>query len=169
MVILLIASPAIAQPAQKPPHVRPHADVVELLSDAVHQSPTIQALIDRLETLDVTVYIRRHRFAQSELYGRTGLLASVDHHRYLVIELACGRTQVTDMSTLAHELFHAVEIASEPSIVDVRSLAAFYSRTGFRTDNTIDRQTFETMGAAEAGRQALRELFSTHRVATGLR
>jgi hypothetical protein len=169
MVILLIASPAIAQPVQKSPHVRPHADLVELVSDAARQSPTIQALIDRLETLDVTVYVRRQRFAQSELYGRTGLLANVDHHRYLVIELACGRTRVTDVSTLAHELFHAVEIASEPSVVDIRSLAAFYTRTGFRTDNTVGQQLFETVGASEAGRQALRELFSTPRVATGLR
>ena len=169
IVVLLIGSPAFAQPVQKPPHVRPHADVAELVSTAALVSPTVQALIDRLETLDVTIYVRRQMFVQSDLHGRTGLLANVDHHRYLVIELACGRTHVGDVSTLAHELFHAVEIASEPSIVDVRTLAAFYTRIGFRTDNSIDRQSFETTGAAEAGRQAVRELFSSPRAATGLR
>jgi hypothetical protein len=169
IVILLTASPAIAQPAPKSPHVRPHADVVELMSDAARQSPTIRALIDRLETLDVTVYIRRQRFPESELEGRTGLLSKVANHRFLVVELACGRPQVVEMATLGHELFHAVEIASEPSIVDLRSLAAFYTRTGFRTDNTIGRQTFETTGAAGAGLQVRRELFSTPRAATGLR
>jgi hypothetical protein len=134
------------------------------VADAARRSPTIQSLIDRLETLDVTVYIRRQRFAQLDLQGRVGLLSTAGSHRYLVIELACMRTELPEMSILGHELFHAVEIGSESSIVDARSLAAFYSRIGMLVDNSGGRRSFETKGAADAGRQTLRELvFSPRR------
>ena len=32
------------------------------------------------------------------------------------------------MATQGHELYHALEIACEPSIVDARTLARFYAR-----------------------------------------
>jgi len=62
------------------------------------------------------------------------------------------------MATLGHELYHALEIAQEPSIVDARTLAAFYRRHGIETGGIAGRQTFETEGAEQAGRQARREL-----------
>jgi hypothetical protein len=166
--VLSIAAPAFAQ-APAVPHVRAHAEVAALVADAARQSPTIQGLIDQLQTLDVTVYVRRQRFPQSELEGRTGLLSTVGTHRYLVIELACGRAQVSEMATLGHELFHAVEIASDPSIVDRRALAAFYTRIGFQTDNSTGGQAFETNGASRVGRQVRRELFAALRDTTAPR
>jgi len=165
---LLIATPALAQPREAP-HVRAQTEIASLLAEAERKSPTIQRLIDRLQTFDVTVYVRRRRFLQSELEGRTGLLSAVGTHRYLVIELACGRPQVSEMATLGHELFHAVEIASDPSIVDVRALTAYYTRIGFRTDNSAAGQTFETNGAGAAGRSVQRELFAAPRAAATLR
>src|ERR1043166_865854 len=161
---LLIATPALAQPPA-PPHVRAQADIAALVADAARQSPTIQRLIDQLQTFDVTVYVRERRFLQSDLEGRTGLLSAVGTHRYLVIELACGRPQVSEMATLGHELFHAVEIASDPSIVDVRAPPAYCRRIGFRTDNSAAAQTFETKGAGAAGRSVQRELFAAPRAA----
>jgi hypothetical protein len=65
------------------------------------------------------------------------------------------------MAALGHELFHATEIAAEPSIVDVRTLAAFYERIGTQTSDSIGRRTFETQAAADAGRRARRELLTS--------
>ena len=62
------------------------------------------------------------------------------------------------MATLGHELYHALEIAREPSIVDGRTLAAHYRRIGEQQGDTIGRMTFETAAAFEAGRRARREL-----------
>lgn len=161
-LLLAMAVPTFAQPAPDdwtpPPHVRPNPDLRTLVDEAARRSTEIRELIDRLETLDVTVYIRTRAFAQSDLDGQVGLLAAGRGHRYLVIELSGARPGISQMATLGHELFHAVEIAGEPSIVDARSLAAFYARIGKRTSDWAGRQTFETAAAADAGKRARREL-----------
>jgi len=98
-------------------------------------------------------------FNEASLEGHVGILTTTaSGQRYLVIELACGRIGLTTMATLGHELYHALEIAQEPSIFDARTLAAFYRRHGIETGGIAGRQTFETEGAEQAGRQARREL-----------
>jgi hypothetical protein len=140
------------------PHVRPLGDLRALVTEAARRSPAIRALLVQLETLDVIVYVRTRAFQEVEREGHVALLGVNAGHRYLVIELACGLASLTQMATLGHELFHAVEIAGEPSIVDARSLAAFYERIGRETGNWGGRRTFETNAAAEAGQRARREL-----------
>jgi hypothetical protein len=171
LVLSGLAAPAFAQAAPDdwtpPPHVRPNPDLRALVDEAARRSPAIRELLERLETLDVIVYIRTRAFAQSDLDGHVGLLAASRGHRYLVIELSFARPGVSQMATLGHELFHAVEIAGEPSIVDARSLAAFYARIGTRTGDWAGRQTFETAAAADAGKRARRELLTNTRSANG--
>jgi hypothetical protein len=132
-----------------------------LIADAARRSPAIQASIDRLERLDVVVYVRGALFDTLELDGRVALLSTVGTRRYLVIEIACGRSELTQMTTLGHELFHALEIAAEPSVVSAGTLADFYSRIGSKTGDTRGRRTFETEAAAAAGLRARRELLSS--------
>jgi hypothetical protein len=162
-LLAIIGRPAhaIAQDGCQPPaHVRPEKALRSLVDEATRRSPAVRALIDQLEGLDLTVYIRVRSFDQFDLEGRVGILAGADTHRYLVIELARGRTGDMQIATLAHELFHATEIAREPSVVDVPSLAALYARIGIETDNHGGRRTFETEGAAAAGQQTRRELWA---------
>jgi hypothetical protein len=159
----VLVAPAHAQvapiPAMSAPHLRPDSELRALVDDAARGSALIRELMDRLEMLNVSVYIRVRTFEQSDLEGRVALLSAVEGHRYLVIELACGRPRISQMAALGHELYHAVEIAEEPSVVDARTLAAFYERVGRRTDNWSSRLTFETDAAAAAGLRARRELF----------
>jgi hypothetical protein len=95
-----------------------------------------------------------------DLDGRVGLLSAGGIHRYLVIELACQRIELSQMTTLGHELFHAIEIAEEPSVVNPSTLADLYSRIGLQTGGSTGRRTFETEGAVAAGNRARRELFT---------
>ena len=160
---LVISRPALAQSAAggvfvPPPHVRPDAALRDMVDEATRRSPAIRALRAQLEASDVTVYIRTRVFTQADLDGHVALLAVNGAYRYLVIELSCARSTLSQMATLGHELFHAVEIAREPSVVDNRTLAALYTRIGRQTGDTVGRQTFETDAAANAGVQARREL-----------
>ena len=142
------------------PRLRPDLELRRLVAQAAQRSPSIRELIDRVEASDVVVYVRLRQFTRSDLDGRVALLSSMPAgQRYLVIELACGRTDVVTIATLGHELFHALEIAGQPSIVDGRSLAAFYTAAGERTGNREGELTFETRGAQAAGAQVRRELF----------
>jgi hypothetical protein len=150
---------AIAQDESKPPpHVRPEKALRALVDEAARRAPLVRTLIDQLEDLDVTVYIRVRAFDQLDLDGQIAMLATPTSHRYLVIELACGRLAATQMATLGHELFHATEIAAEPWVVDAESLAALYTRIGIQTGSRAGRRTFETAAAAAAGERARREL-----------
>ncbi len=142
-----------------PPHVRPDVSLGPFVGESARRSPSIRALLDRLEATDVIVYVRMRVFDQTALEGRAGMLTTTAAgQRYLVIELACGRPQVTTMATLAHELYHALEIAQQPAIVDAGTLAAYYRRHGVETGGSPGRLTFETEGAEQAGYQARREL-----------
>jgi hypothetical protein len=160
--IVLIASRLLAQErSASPPHIRPESpELRALIDEAARRSPVVRDLIDRIDRSDVTVYIRTRKFAGGELDGRVGILSTTARHRYLVVELACGRIDLVQMITLGHELHHVVEIAGEPSIVDGRSLAAHYERIGVRVSGSTGNKAFETASAREAGAKVRRELFA---------
>jgi hypothetical protein len=160
--LLALAAPAIAQEAGPPsPHVRGEAGMQRIVDGAAQRSSAIREWIDRLEESDVTVYVRARVFTQLDLDGRIGLLSVAGGHRFLLIELACGRSELSQMATLGHELFHAIEIAEEPSVVSAATLADLYSRIGTQTGDYRGRRTFETEAAAAAGLHARRQLLST--------
>ena len=156
-LFFFVTTPALAQT----PHVRGEGGMQRLVDGAAQRSSVIREWIDRLEELDVTVYVRGRVFPQLDLEGRIGLLSAAGGHRFLVIELACGRSEVSQMATLGHELFHAIEIAEEPSAVSAATLADLYSRIGIQTGDHTGRRTFETEAAAAAGLRARRQLLST--------
>lgn len=156
-LFFFVTTPALAQTA----HVRGEGGMQRLVDGAAQRSSVIREWIDRLEELDVTVYVRGRVFTRQDLDGRIGLLSAAGGHRFLIIELACGRPEVTQMATLGHELFHAIEIAEEPSVVSAATLADLYSRIGIQTGDHTGRRTFETEAAAAAGLRARRQLLST--------
>jgi hypothetical protein len=162
LLTLLCAPPAAAQEPQDQslcaPHVRPVNGLRPLVEEAASRSSEIRTLLDQLEATDVIVYIRGRNFEDPELDGRVALLAVTNLQRYLVIEISSLETTIVQMATLGHELYHALEIAREPSIVDSRSLAAHYRRIGEQQGDAIGRLTFETEAAFKAGRRTRREL-----------
>jgi hypothetical protein len=160
--VVLLASPLLAQePSASPPHIRPESpELRALIDEAARRSPVVRDLIDRIDRSDVTVYIRTRKFAGGDVDGRVGILSATARRRYLIVELACGRIDQLQMITLGHELHHVVEIASEPSIIDGRSLAAHYERIGMRVSGSTGNRAFETASAREAGAKVRRELSS---------
>jgi hypothetical protein len=158
--VLAVAAPARAQPASGPPpsHVRPEADLRTLFEQAQQRSLAVRGLVEQLETMDVTVYVRARTFDRLDLDGRIALLSVNGTHRYLVIELACGHSDLLQMATLGHELFHALEIAFVPAIVDARTLADHYARVGMQTEHSGGRHTYETRQAAAMGARVRQEL-----------
>jgi YD repeat-containing protein len=74
--------------------------------------------------------VRASAFRQIDLDGRIALLSMAGSRRYLIIELACGRSELVQMATLGHELFHAIEIAEEPSAVNAETVADLYAPVG---------------------------------------
>jgi hypothetical protein len=59
------------------------------------------------------------------------------------------------MSSIGHELQHALEVLGNPKIIDNNTLAHLYIREG---EATHDDSRFETESAVEAGLQVEKEL-----------
>jgi hypothetical protein len=158
---LLVAALASAEtPAGAAPHVRAETRGAQaLVAELAGRSATARALIDRIQASDVIVYVR-HRTFEEPLDGRTGLLGTDPAHRFLVVELACGRSYLTQLVTLGHELQHAVEIAEVPTAFDPPSLAALYGRIGESESRQKGRVTFETRNARDTALQVRRELLT---------
>ena len=155
LLLLLVADVPV-------PHLRPEtATLRALTAQGAARSPLVHELIDRLDGTDVVVYVRHRTFGSVLLDGRIGILSAAGGRRYLVIELACDRSELVQMATLGHELHHALEIAAEPSIVDSRTLALFYGRIGIRSHPMGHAQTFETQAAADMGTRVRHELLTT--------
>jgi hypothetical protein len=128
----------------------------ELLDMAIERSLAIRSFVERLERSDVVVYL--------QLPGSFESLDSVSHltfvsfaagTRYLLVQIDPWRTASdARIVLLGHELYHALEIAQEPSVWDALTLRALYRRIGHE-HNTGH---FETESARMAGRRVRAEL-----------
>jgi hypothetical protein len=160
VTVLLVAACVSAEtPASTtPPHLRPETQEERaLLGELTDRSATARALVAHIERSDLIVYVR-FRPLDSQTDGRTGFLSAAGGHRYFVVELACGRSLITTLAILAHELHHACEIADTPAIVDAPTLAAHYLRIGMRLSAEYGHTRFETEGAANTGARVRNEL-----------
>lgn len=162
VAVLLIPAPAAAQTPARPPHVRPQSrDAQHFVEEAVAASPTVRELMARLDESDVIAYLRFRVFAEIGFEGRLRFLTASGGQRFVVIELACVRTRVDQITTFGHELHHALEIAAAPSIVSVPTLAAYYERIGTETGGVPGGRTFETRSARVTAAIVRKEVFTT--------
>jgi hypothetical protein len=163
VAVAISAAVALAEtPAGAAPHVRPETPATRsLLQELTARSGTARALVDELDHSRVIVYVRHRLFTSMVLDGRTGLLQSEGPTRFVIVELACGRTRLDELVTLGHELTHAVEIARAPLVVDARSLSAHFSRIGMRTSGMTENATYETAAAIEMSTLLRKELIGS--------
>jgi hypothetical protein len=128
-----------------------------LIDDAIAASPTVRALVARLDRSDVVVYVACERDPQMRMYGRMNFLSAAGGLRYVLIRLKPRASRAAAIATLAHELRHAVEVADTPAIVDDVSLERAYERMGYRAQSPHGR-AFETQAAVEVSRLVHEEL-----------
>jgi hypothetical protein len=168
ILFLVLAAPASAHRLDR---VRGDSRNLQvLISSGVQRSPTIRAIVDRLEASDLIVEVQCGLFKSSLQAGRTVLLSARPSVRYVLVEIACPQADAPALEILGHELRHALEIASAPWVVDEQSLEKLYSQIGYT--NCLKwggLSEFETADAIEAGERVHHELFhqaaSTRRVA----
>jgi hypothetical protein len=103
-------------------------------------------LIETFEQLDRVVYIEEGTCHHREL--RTCLqMMSTPGGKNLLVRIDPRQPIRTVVAELAHELYHAVEIAREPEVVNVASLRDFYERIGERSCYSEANPCWETRAA----------------------
>ena len=120
------------------------------------ESPSFSALVDRLGTTDVVVYVQCARL-RSHVDGELTFLSAAGGLRYVVVQVAWHLPRLRKIAILGHELQHAIEIAERPEIVDSTTLARAYEQFGF-TRRAGSRVDFDTAAAIRTGTMIWREV-----------
>jgi hypothetical protein len=143
-------SPAIGRVRTK------HPPVAESIRVATERSPTFRRLVERIDASDGLVYI---------LHGDCGLkavraclvqnVAVAGEHRILNIRVNANARDCSLMTSLGHELQHAVEVLSNRALRSASAIYLFYRSIGRLNRGT---RTYETDAAIETGRSVREEL-----------
>jgi hypothetical protein len=140
------------------PRIRPQdTRIARFLSDGLKRSPTMRALVDRIEASNVIVYVGAKPLMKSHLSGALSFVTSAGDYRYVRAMINADLLPDLMIATLAHEFQHVLEVIDAPSVVDDKSLVNLYRSIGV---SSTERQLtgWETHAAQAMGAQVRREL-----------
>lgn len=161
-VLLLVTAvvtlgPIRTQRIPEYPHVRAtEARIQRLIEDAVRRSPTFAQLYARLQETDVILFVETSHDLKSSLTGRLSFVTATPVVRYLRAEVRADLPRTDMISTIAHEMQHALEIAEAGLVRDDSDMAAFYGAIGIREHE----HAFETEVAQAVARRVRKELLA---------
>ena len=152
----------IRRDASEEPHIRMQRDarIEQLIADGLNGSPTFRDVVERLNRSDVVVYVRCQQDMVKREDAYLKFVSSVGGFRYLQAHIRYNTSRVRQISLIGHELFHAVEVADAPAVIDVASFERQYAEIGFvsRTSKIGGGIAYDTHAAIRTGEQILREL-----------
>jgi hypothetical protein len=142
------------------PRVRPFdARVATLLRSGLDRSPTLRALVDRVEDANVIVYLELHPKLQGKLAGCLTWVAGTEKYRYLRASINPGLAPDQQIAAIAHELQHVVEIIDHPEVDRENAMTGLYRRIG--EQRRTGPSAWDTAEAREVGTLVSRELLSS--------
>lgn len=133
------------------------------LHEGLQRSPTLAALVGRIEASDGLLYVIGGplRKATNGVMLRGGMSHEITiarPYRMLKITIQSGRGDGT-IATIAHELRHALEVLDHADVVDLDGVTKLYERIGI----VVSTGLYETNAAQAAEWQVWRELAGCRR------
>lgn len=136
-------------------HIRP---TIQRLRDAVRlglsRSATFRSLIDRIEDSDVIVHIAPQTRSRGRIAGEMQFAAATGAARYVRITVRTDMRPASLVAMIGHELQHAIEVATDPAVVDSATFDELYQRIGFHNASG----THETHAARAVELRIFREV-----------
>lgn len=126
-----------------------------LLRTGREASPTLRGMLELLEDSDLIIYVETRPL---RLPGQLQLVAAAPGCRHLRVSIRTPGLDIDQTAWLAHELWHAVEIAGATEVRDQPSLLRLYQRIagGDRYGDSA-----ESWKAQQIGTKVLYELRGT--------
>lgn len=169
LVLLLLAAASVPAVAAAPeieaeslwrnggPRVRPNdVRVASLLRAGLERSPTLRALVDRIEESHVIVYLEMQPRLKARLSGCVSWVTAVGKYRYVRTSINPEQSLDAQIAALAHELHHVVEIIDNPQVRSESALVALYRRIGVQRPAEIrEWDTTEAQSVTQAVRREL--------------
>ena len=139
--------------------VRPQVPQIAYgFQEGISRSPTFRRLVDAIDASDGIVYVA-HGVCRSG--ARSCLMGSIDiADSNRILRVRIQKTQLEDklVVSLGHELQHAVEVLSEPSVTTSAEMRWLFEKIGIRSGGV-----FETRAADTVSDEIHRELAATPR------
>ena len=165
---LLAATPLAAAPAGQGaqpewwrdggPRLRAtDARAAAALRNGLDRSPTLRALVERIDKSDVVVYLAMRPDMAPDQAGGLTLIGNAGGFRYMRVSLNAVLGSDLLIATLGHELQHVVEVIEHPEVIDEASMVALYRRIG-QPSRILRGFGWETVAAQTAGTDVRREL-----------
>ena len=129
--------------------------VGQLIDDGIRRSRTFAQLINDVHATDVIVYVEASFALPPDVSGRILLAGVAGDQRYLRVQVRATLARDQMISTIAHELRHALEVAGDRTVVDEKGFVALYRRIG---DAAQACGGYDTEAARVTGRQVRDEL-----------
>jgi hypothetical protein len=133
--------------------------IAEVFRYAMKKSPAFDDLVQTLELQDRIVYIEEGRCLRRPV---TSCLQLTPDGKYIQVRIDPREPIKLVVARLAHELYHASEIARERNVVDDTSLQALFGRIGFENKScSRPDHCWETRAAVAFEALVTRELNGT--------
>jgi hypothetical protein len=160
-IICLLALLSAAAPPT--PRVRSSNPVIAAaIVDAQGRSATFKSLVEIIEKTDGIVYVERGRCGHGVPACLSHSVVSGDGFRLLRILVDSTSDLVALMATIGHELRHAIELLTEPTVRTTAAAFNYYSREFPNTGHA-----FETPAAIRSEADVARDLKNFRRAAPG--
>jgi hypothetical protein len=164
-LVLTIAGRAVTMQIDRPPgnresHLRPASDFeAAVINEGRCRSATFRALVQSLQTSDLTVSVLMKRVPDRRVAGGLQFLGATPTDRILRIVLTFPLDRYQRITMLGHELQHAVEVAGVPEIRSKQAFDEFYRAHGIPSQV---EGAFETEGARRTELRIQEEIAREH-------
>lgn len=137
------------------------ARAASLVIAGLQRSPTLRAIVNRIEQGDVIVYLGMQPLLRRDrLAGLLTWMAASKQYRYVRVSINPELPEKTAIAALGHELQHVLEVIGNPSIVDSASLESFYSRHGISMRASTN--SWDSEAARDTGDKVRQDLVGRH-------
>jgi len=116
------------------------------IAEGQSRSPTFRSLVHAIDATDGIVYVEPGSCRHGVRACLSLSVVSSGGYRLLRILIAHVEDVVSLMATIGHELFHALEVLSEPAVRTTADAYLFYVR-----EAPTAQDAFETVAAIRAG------------------
>jgi len=133
---------------QLTPRVRSESPAIrELIAQATERSATFERLMATIDRTDGIVYVMEGRCGHGLRACMSLTITTAGAYRFLRITIDLGtKTEKELMASIGHELQHAIEVLSDPTLTNNVLVYDFYNRRPLAESNS-----FETRAAVQAG------------------
>jgi hypothetical protein len=105
----------------------------QVIAEGLCGSGTFRALVEELGASDLIVYVSMRRLGSRDLRGRLEFLGATATDRIVRAMFAFPLDRQARITTLGHELRHAIEVARAPEIRSARAFDTYFRTHGHST------------------------------------